>query len=220
MKPIRTKICGITRVTDAVGAAEAGADAIGLNFYSRSKRFVAADVDRAIADAVGEQVALVGVFVNSTIEEVCEIASRVGLTHVQFHGDEQPAIVEELNSILADAFSIRAVRIEENDFEKAQSDIDRWQDAGVDAILLDAASVGAFGGTGKQLDWGATQELSINVPWILAGGLNPDNVSEAIVACNPDGVDVASGVESEPGIKDDLLVRDFVSRAKAGWERT
>jgi len=215
MKPIRIKICGITRVEDAMVAADAGADAIGLNFYARSKRFVDADLARTIADAVRDQVALVGVFVNSSIEEVCDIVEQVGLSHVQFHGDEQPTIVADLKSKVSEVHSIRAIRIRDNDFEKAQLEIDQWQAAGVDALLLDAASVGAFGGTGKKLDWGSLEHLTLKAPWLLAGGLNPDNVSTAIAACRPDGVDVASGVESEPGIKNEMFVRKFVSESKA-----
>jgi len=213
MKPIRTKICGITRVEDALTAAEAGADAIGLNFYALSKRFIEADSAKPIADALRDRVALVGVFVNSTLEEVCDIAERVGLSHIQFHGDELPTMVAELKSKHPNTLTIRAVRVREDDFEAAQSEIDQWQDAGIDAVLLDAASIGSFGGTGKKLNWGALEQLTMNVPWLLAGGLDCENVADAIATCNPDGVDVASGVESSPGIKDAELVRKFVQNS-------
>jgi len=210
MKPIRTKICGIRLVEDAIVAAEAGADAIGLNFYERSKRFVEVKVARKIADAVRDRVAVVGVFVNSTLEEVSDIAKQVGLSHVQFHGDELPSILSEFSTELPDTATIRAVRVSEDNFEAAQSEIEQWQEAGVDSLLLDAASVGAFGGTGKTLNWRSLEQLSITAPWLLAGGINPDNVAEAIGDCNPNGVDVASGVESDPGVKDSQLVRAFV----------
>ncbi|QEG21824.1 phosphoribosylanthranilate isomerase [Mariniblastus fucicola] len=214
MKPIRTKICGITRTEDAVSTHESGADAIGLNFYERSKRFVSPELARTIAESVSGKIAVVGVFVNSTVADICEIVALVGLSHVQFHGDEEPSIVAELKANQPETKSIRAVRIMDNDFEKAQSEIDQWQDAGVDAILLDAASAGSFGGTGNQLDWDSIERLKISVPWLLAGGLNPDNVAMAIAACEPGGVDVASGVESGPGIKNATLVRKFVSESK------
>lgn len=215
MKPLRTKICGITRAKDAIVAADAGADAIGLNFYTKSKRFVDTHVAQQIADAVRDRVAIVGVFVNSTIEEVCDIAKRVGLSHVQFHGDEQPSVVADIKTRIAGTFSIRAVRVREDDFESAQSEINIWQNAGVDAVLLDAAAAGAYGGTGERLNWKALRQLEFKVPWLLAGGLDPDNVASAIAACGPAGVDVASGVELSPGIKNEELIFKFVSESKA-----
>lgn len=215
MKPIRTKICGITRAEDAIIAADAGADAIGLNFYAGSKRFVDPQVAQQVANAVRGRVALVGVFVNSSLEEVSDIVNHVGLSHVQFHGDEQPSIVADMKTRLAGTFSIRAVRIREDDFESAQNEINQWQNAGVDAVLLDAAAVGAYGGTGERLNWRALSQLEFKVPWLLAGGLDPDNVTSAITACEPGGVDVASGVELSPGIKSEMLICKFVSESKA-----
>jgi len=210
MNEIQVKICGITRVDDAIVAAEAGADAIGLNFYKRSERFVEPEIAASIADAVRDRAAIVGVFVNLATEEIFDIVKQVGLTHVQLHGDEQPAILAELKSKLPESFNIRAVRVSEDDFESAQSEIDQWQTAGVDALLLDAASIGAFGGTGKQLNWAALNQLSISVPWLLAGGLGPNNVAVAIETCKPNGVDVASGVESNARMKDADSIRQFV----------
>ena len=215
MKPIRTKICGITRAEDAIIAADAGADAIGLNFYAGSKRFVDPQVAQQVANAVRGRVALVGVFVNSSLEEVSDIVNHVGLSHVQFHGDEQPSIVADMKTRLAGTFSIRAVRIREDDFESAQNEINQWQNAGVDAVLLDAAAVGAYGGTGERLNWRALSQLEFKIPWLLAGGLDPDNVASAITACEPGGVDVASGVELSPGIKSEMLICKFVSESKA-----
>ena len=215
MKPIRTKICGITRAEDAIIAADAGADAIGLNFYAGSKRFVDPQVAQQVANAVRGRVALVGVFVNSSLEEVSDIVNQVGLSHVQFHGDEQPSIVAYMKTRLAGTFSIRAVRIREDDFESAQNEINQWQNAGVDAVLLDAAAVGAYGGTGERLNWRALSQLEFKIPWLLAGGLDPDNVASAITACEPGGVDVASGVELSPGIKSEMLICKFVSESKA-----
>ena len=116
---------------------------------------------------------------------------------------------------LAGTFSIRAVRIREDDFESAQNEINQWQNAGVDSVLLDAAAVGAYGGTGERLNWRALSQLEFKVPWLLAGGLDPDNVASAITACEPGGVDVASGVELSPGIKSEMLICKFVSESKA-----
>lgn len=214
MNRIRTKICGITNVKDAITALEAGADAIGLNFYEKSKRYIEPETAVAVANAVNSETAIVGVFVNSSVESVCEIALKVGLTHIQLHGDEQPKFIDLLRSQLGSTNVIRAVRIMDDDVSGAQLEIDQWQAAGVDSVLLDAGSLDHFGGTGKQLDWTKLNELSFAVPWLLAGGLNPQNVSEAMQLCNPDGVDVASGVESSPGVKNASLVQEFISGSK------
>ena len=115
MNCIQTKICGITRVADAVAALEAGAEAIGLNFYAKSKRFVSVADAKAIAESVQGQIAIVGVFVNASVEQICEVASAVGLSHVQLHGDEQPAILESLSGRLPDTKFIRAIRVREDD---------------------------------------------------------------------------------------------------------
>lgn len=213
MNCIQTKICGITRVADAVAALEAGAEAIGLNFYAKSKRFVSVADAKAIAESVQGQMAIVGVFVNASVEQICEVASAVGLSHVQLHGDEQPGILESLRGRLPDTKFIRAIRVREDDLRTAQLEIDDWQISGVNLVLLDAASLEGFGGTGTQLDWQQLEKLELTVPWLLAGGLTPQNVGNAISLCYPDGVDVASGVETEPGIKSNRLSAEFVSNA-------
>ncbi len=215
MNRIRTKICGITRVEDANAALEAGADAIGLNFYEKSKRYIDPSVALEIADAVKAKMAVVGVFVNSPMQNISEIAKRVGLSHIQLHGDEVPESIESLRRLIEGGKIIRAIRIFDTDLATAQSEIDRWESAGTDMVLLDAASLAAFGGTGKQLDWNRLNELSFKVPWLLAGGLMPENVAAAIGLCQPNGVDVASGVEISPGIKDLNQTREFVFAARA-----
>jgi phosphoribosylanthranilate isomerase len=214
MNPIRTKICGITRIKDALTAQEAGADAIGLNFYERSKRYIDPETALSVAEAVKSKTAIVGVFVNSSTKDVCEVAVKVGLTHIQLHGDEQPEFIESLRKQLSSVKIIRAVRMTDDDISAAQVEINQWQTAGVDAVLLDAASLEHFGGTGKQLDWTKLNQLSFAVSWLLAGGLTPQNVAEAMQLCDPNGVDVASGVESSPGVKDTSLVQKFVSESK------
>lgn len=218
MATIRTKICGITIVSDAKVAWEVGADAIGLNFYSKSKRFVDVETAGSIAGSIEGQVAIFGVFVNASISEITEVCSRVALSHVQLHGDESVELVARIREAIAGVKIVRAIRVADDDFERAQKEINAWQAAAIDMILLDAASIGAFGGTGKQLDWNKLNQLSIEVPWLLAGGLDPSNVGIAIANGRPDGVDVASGAESQPGVKNPKLVRDFVANAKAGFE--
>jgi len=219
MAIVRTKICGITRAQDAEVAVTAGADAIGLNFYAKSKRFIEADPAAQIASNMAGRVAVFGVFVNSSVKRIADIYSKVRLTHIQFHGDESPEIVAETRAALSTAKTVRAVRVSNDDFEGAQQEIDAWQTAGVDLLLLDAASLDAFGGTGKTLDWDQLNQLAFAVPWLLAGGLNPSNVAQAIELCRPDGVDTASGVESQPGIKDTDLVNGFVENSKSGFAK-
>ena len=214
MAKVQTKICGITRVSDAAAACDSGADAIGLNFYSRSKRFVDSETAGAIAKSVDGKASVFGVFVNSTVGEIQTICESVELTHVQFHGDETPDIVAELRAALPKMKTGRAVRILNDDLKSAQQEIDAWQKVGVDLVLLDAASLDAFGGTGTTLNWEALKQLSFDVPWLLAGGLDPTNVAEAIRLSQAVGVDVASGVEAEPGIKDSKLVQGFLSNAE------
>ena len=215
MSNIQVKICGITTVANAETAGVAKADAIGFNFYAKSKRYVEPETAAKIAQSVGGEVAFVGVFVNALVDEIISISKTVSLTHVQLHGDEQPEIVARIREALPDVKIVRAVRIMDNDIDAAQSEINRWQTAGIDLILLDAGSLEAYGGTGEQLDWAKLEKLSFDVPWLLAGGLGPENVAEAIRIAKPMGVDVASGVESAPGLKDAERVNEFTLKAKA-----
>jgi phosphoribosylanthranilate isomerase len=219
MTAIRTKICGITKILDAKVACEAGADAIGLNFYPKSKRFVDVKAAAEIANSIEGQIAVFGVFVNATIDDVEETCSQVQLSHIQFHGDEKPEIVKATTARISGKSIVRAVRVLNNGFEKAQLEINRWQDAGSDMILLDAGSLDSFGGTGKKLDWSQLDSLSFEVPWMLAGGLDPTNVAGAISIAKPAGVDVASGVEAEPGVKDAAMVHKFVADSKLAFAR-
>lgn len=217
MIAIRTKICGITRVEDAKVGCDAGADAIGLNFYAKSKRFVDTKTAAGIVESIEGQVAVFGVFVNASVEDIAKICLEVELSHIQFHGDESPEVVKATKARIKGKSIVRAVRVLNNDLERAQLEIDQWQNAGADLILLDAASLDAFGGTGKKLDWEKLNQLSFHVPWILAGGLDPTNVGSAIAIAKPQGVDVASGVESSPGIKSPDMVKAFVANSISGF---
>lgn len=211
MNPIKTKICGITRIEDAIASVEAGADAIGLNFYHKSKRFVEAKAAKSIANSVREQLAIVGVFVNSSAEEVSEVAEQVGLDFVQLHGDESPELAVRLRELLNPSTRmIRAIRVPADDLQFAQQEVDSWEAFGIDMLLFDPASADAFGGTGKRLDWSTLSKLTIQRPWLLAGGLTPENAAQAISASGPNGADVASGVEVRPGVKDHEAIVSFV----------
>lgn len=217
----QVKICGITRVADAIAAAEAGADAVGLNFHSASPRFIELAVAEAIAEALPAHVARVGVFVNSTAAIVRETAGRLKLDFVQLHGDEPPAVAAEL----ADLRVVRAFRLGQAGWEpliEYLAECDRLHGAPA-AVLVDASRPGMFGGTGQTVDWQLARtfhELSLNLPLVLAGGLTADNIAEGISAVAPAAVDTASGVESMPGVKDAAKIAAFVSRARDAVARS
>lgn len=213
----QVKICGVTRPEDAVAATEAGADAIGLNFYAKSKRFVELGPARSIAQAVAGGPMIVGVFVNAPADAIAEAFATVPLDAVQLHGDEPPDFALELPS---GAPVVRAVRMTSAglaDLAAEQAELVR-QARAYRAVLVDAAAeAGAYGGTGELADW----ELFRNersrlspTPVLLAGGLTAQNVAEAIAATECHGVDTASGVESSPGVKDPELVTEFVAAAR------
>lgn len=212
----RVKICGVTRPEDAAHAVAAGADAIGLNFYPRSPRCVAPDRAAEVANAA-EGAAVVGVFVNAAADEIGRAVEATPLGFVQLHGDEP---VELLADLPVDVPVVRAARVGRDGLRPIARQLDAARDAGrpFAAVLLDAAgAAGEYGGTGRTADWARIAQqrpLLGDTPLLLAGGLTPENVADAVRAVRPDGVDTASGVESAPGRKDQLLVGDFVARAR------
>lgn len=210
----QVKICGITSVADARLAQQAGADAIGLNFYRESPRFVAAPAAARIAAAVGDQLTVVGVFVNCGAAQIARMAEQVPLDAIQLHGDEPP----ELLCALAPRPVIRAFRLRDDDVPAVLEylEISRGLEKPPSAILIDAFEKGSFGGTGKTANWEKSRtlaKLAAPCPLLLAGGLTPENVQDAIRAVGCHGVDVASGVESQPGRKDEVKTKQFVSAA-------
>lgn len=211
----RIKICGVTSAKDAQLAALAGADAIGLNFFPQSKRFIDVPAAEKLVKVIPPKVTRVGIFVNATPPEVIETADRLQLGWIQLHGDEPPEFLQSLVGRQV----IRAFRLQGSDISPVRDYLARCEELQrkPDAFLLDVARPGEFGGTGHTLDWKSLAELRDQLrqaPLILAGGLTPFNVTEAIASVRPDAVDVASGVESKPGTKDLLLVRAFVTSAK------
>jgi phosphoribosylanthranilate isomerase len=197
------KICGVTTPDDAAQAAAAGADAIGINFWPRSKRFVAPSGARAIVDAIPAGVLKVGVFVDAPAAEVQARLDELGLDRAQLHGDETPAAFGALEP----ARLIRVVRVRDaGSFATA----DDWRPG----LWLYDAWVEGFGGAGVTAPWSLIQAQARR-PFLLAGGLTPENVAAAISAVRPDGVDVASGVELRPGRKDPAKVEAFISAARA-----
>lgn len=197
------KICGITRVLDALQCVEAGASAIGLNFIPISRRRVDEDTARRIVDAVQGRVETVAVVADETAEDLRTLRSRIGVDWLQLHGRESP---DELSAVLPRAF--KAVRI------GRPSDVSRAATFGGERLLADAHVPGELGGTGATFDWSLVAELARVRKLLLAGGLTPDNVADAIRAVDPWGVDVASGVESSSGIKDPEKVTRFILAAR------
>ncbi len=201
----RVKICGITRVEDALSAAQAGADAIGLVFYAGSKRAVTALQAQAIVKAVPPFVTVVGLFVNASSTEVEKVLSEVQLDLLQFHGDESAAFCSSFGR----AF-IKAVRM------KAGVDLDAVSQSYDQAkgLLLDAWDANSFGGTGLTFDWQKARPVAGRSRIMLAGGLTPANVAEAISTARPWAVDTSSGVELSPGIKSAALMQSFISEVQ------
>jgi phosphoribosylanthranilate isomerase len=265
MSTFRIKICGLTRVNDALAAAAAGADAIGLNFSSRSKRGIPADQAAQICSAVKAQsptVCCVGVFVEHPPEQIDRIAQTVGLDLIQLHGDHpvetlarawsrpvlwvlrvpasSPAELAQTCASAAQAAIQAAAQVAGRtaDAPLTTSGVG-WQaglpgdsPAGLAGILVDAYSPAGYGGTGETIDWEpfgrryAWRELGWSamdwprdLPLVLAGGLHPANVATAIAQAAPTAVDVASGVETAPGIKCPQKMAAFIAAARAGWDR-
>lgn len=200
MNPIRVKICGITRVEDAEAAVELGADFIGLNFWKKSPRRVSAELGFDLAAAVRGRTSLVGVFVNEDPAEVTRIADAVGLDLIQFHGDETPEDLAPWGER-----AIKAIRFSgELDGEALEDYKTVW------GFLIEPQR-DSYGGTGRSWNYAKARRLPRHRPFLLAGGLRPENVGEAIAACSPWGVDVCSGIESEPGVKDAQAMWKFFS---------
>ena len=201
---MQIKICGITRPEDALAAFAAGADAIGLVFFAKSKRAVSIAKAKAICEVLPPLAQIVGLFVDASQQDIERVLSAVPLTLLQFHGNESPADCE-----LWQRPYLRALD------PVAGSDLNTLMAPYTDArgFLLDSVHEGAFGGTGKTFDW-QLFPTNCSRPLILAGGLSPDNVAQAIRQCRPSAVDVSSGVESSPGVKDVAKMTAFVDAVR------
>ncbi len=203
--PSRVKICGITSVEDGLLAVSAGADAIGLVFYQPSPRYVSIEQAAQITRALGPFVTTVGLFVNADAASIFQVLESTPLQLLQFHGDEDAAFCEQFQRPY-----IKALRM------KPELDVESALQAYPSAlgILLDAYQKGVPGGTGETFDWARVPSGQDHPPIILAGGLTPENVSEAISQTFPYGVDVSGGVEQSPGKKSPQKVIEFIKRAK------
>ena len=206
MTAVRVKICGITRVEDALAAAAAGADAIGLVFYAGSPRAVGVEQARAIIAALPPFVTTVGLFVDAARDELAHILASVPLDLLQFHGDESAEQCEGLGRPYIKALRVRAG----DDIVARVADY-----PGAQGILLDAYVEGVPGGTGEAFDWSLIPQ-GLSKPLILAGGLRPDNVAAAVARVRPYAVDVSGGVEASKGIKDAQKVGAFIRAACGG----
>jgi phosphoribosylanthranilate isomerase len=202
---VLVKICGITNLDDALAAVDAGADALGFNFYPRSPRYITPETARAIIERLPAAVLTVGVFVNEELDAVEKTASLAGVSALQLHGTESPEYCRALKGRhLIKVFATHA--------EFAPETV---LDYDVQAIMLDAADKRRFGGTGKVSDWSIARQTRELFPRLfLAGGLSAENVGEAIEQVNPYAVDACSLLEGAPGRKDQAKVRDFIAAVR------
>ena len=208
---MKVKICGITRLEDALAAVEAGADLLGFNFYLPSPRYIApaecAEILQALTH-LGKPVISVGVFVNTPPTRVAVILDECGLAQAQLSGDEPPPDLKFLGER-----AFKALR--PGSLEALAAEIARYPNRSLTpAWLVDAYRPGQYGGTGQVADWSLARSLAERAPVLLAGGLRPDNVAAAITQVHPWGVDVASGVESAPGRKDRRKMEAFIHAAR------
>src|SRR5229473_3683975 len=203
----RVKICGITRFEDALAAAQAGADAIGLVFYDASPRFIGVEQARAIIRILPPFIATVGLFVDAPTEQVRQVLTAMKLDLLQFHGKETPAQCRSYGLPY-----IKAIQMRKDVDIRAQTEL--YHDAA--ALLLDSYVADLHGGTGETFDWGRIPRER-NKPLILAGGLTQENVAEAVAQVRPYAVDVSGGVEKSKGIKDADKIAAFINHVRGAY---
>ncbi|MBF7687764.1 phosphoribosylanthranilate isomerase [Acinetobacter rathckeae] len=207
----RSKICGITRVEDARAAVDNGADAIGLVFYPPSPRAVTPSQAQQIAQVIPPYVQIVGLFVDASLDQIESTLQHVTLDVLQFHGQETPAECASIAKKIGRRW-YKAIQVHPT--LDIQAEIQRYCQAGASAVLLDAWHPSLKGGTGQQFDWSVFPKAQTAL--ILAGGLTPDNVKQAITTTTPFAVDVSGGVESAKGIKDHQLIKTFMQGVHCG----
>ena len=212
------KICGIQHLSLARQLVEWNVDALGFNFYQKSVRYCDPVVAKPIVQEVGSRVEAIGLFVNASVEEMALICQQTGIRTVQLHGDETPQFIRMLlNQIEVEV--IRVFRMGAEGLVSVSRELEelRNMEVPLKSCLIDAKVEGSYGGTGRSVPWELLKE-EYNIeewpPLILAGGLNPGNVSQAIRMVDPWGIDVASGVESEPGVKSLQKVEEFIKNAR------
>lgn len=211
---VKVKICGITNWADARSACNAGADFLGFNFYTRSRRYIDPQRGKSIVRRLPKNVASVGIFVNEPLDDLVRVARAAGVKYVQLHGDETPAGVSRLRRMLGPVKIIKAIRVRRAaDIRKAA----QFRDAC--AILFDGFDPQRRGGTGKTFDWSFAARGNGRTRTFLAGGLTPDNVAEAIRIAQPYAVDVCSGVELSPGKKNRAKIKALMRAVNGATRR-
>ena len=201
---VKVKICGMTNLKDVKVAVDGGVDAVGFIFYKKSPRSVTMQAVRKIVLELPPFVDSVGVFVNETAEQINKIADRCNLDRVQLHGNESPTFCKKIRRRVIKAIHVKDIQ-----------SLKKLSDYPVSSFLLDTFSEDQYGGTGRVFDWNLAYPAKKYGPIILAGGLTPNNVRQAIQRIQPYGVDVCSGVESQPGIKDHKKMQIFLKNVKA-----
>lgn len=208
MLKTRIKMCGTTNIDDALKAVECGVDALGFIFVPESPRYITPEAAIGIVRQLPPLVFKIGVFVNESSQEVEEIVHYLGLNGVQLHGEEDPEYCENLGYTMPSCALIKAFRVGEH---TTPSDFSPYNDV-TNGFLLDTYEKDKAGGTGKSFNWQILESLSLQKPVILAGGLTPENIGDAIEAVVPYAVDVNSGIEHAPGVKDHIRLERFVHK--------
>jgi phosphoribosylanthranilate isomerase len=216
----RIKICGITTVDDARACVRAGGEAVGLNFYRASPRCLEFDAAQRIVEVLGPEMVKVGLFVNASVEQVCRTFDQLGLDLIQLHGDEPPELLSQFGGRPV----MRAFRVGAEGLGPVEHYLDQCRRLVHEPrrVLIDSRTKGSYGGTGQVADWSTVARYPTrdwHPPLVLAGGLTPENVAEAIRVVRPAAVDTASGVESSPGRKDPAAVLRFVREAEESFRK-
>ncbi|MGB2925758.1 MAG: phosphoribosylanthranilate isomerase [Limnothrix sp.] len=205
---MRIKICGLTRLDQAVAIAEMGATDIGFICVKKSPRYITQENIAPIATALPDSVGKVGVFANQSLREVATIIQQGQLSVAQLHGSESPAFCRDLRNVCPKIEIIKALRIRDRESLHTA----KVYETVVDALLLDAYHPKQLGGTGHTIDWQDLQKFRPSVPWLLAGGLKPSNIQAALAQLKPDGIDLSSGVEDAPGQKNLQQVQQLMAQ--------
>lgn len=208
---MRVKICGITKPDQGKAIASLGANALGFMCVPASPRYVTCQQILAIREQLLDNVERIGVFANTTIAEICQTVADADLTGVQLHGDESPDFCAQLRQVLPNVEIIKALRVKNS---QVLEQVDTYTSY-VNTLLLDAYHPQQLGGTGKTLDWQTLQEFRPKCSWLLAGGLTPLNILNALSQVKPNGIDLSSGVERNPGDKDLDKVSQLFEQLKA-----
>jgi len=208
---IRIKICGMTRRADAFCAVEAGVDALGFIFYDKSPRAIEPLAARIIIEQLPPFVDAVGVFVNEELDRVADIIKECGLAYAQLHGSESPAYCRELAALIAPCRLLKAIRVGD---QTSADEVAHYHDV-VRGYLLDTYQKDAVGGTGQTFDWTLIDRLRLNKPFLLAGGLDTNNIRQALERVCPYGVDANSGLEDAPGVKNHESIHQFIAAVRA-----